>query len=396
MHFLTAARSMLCLSSLLLVLPCLLGQAAGGRLLEHCGFTAIYCFGDSTFDSGNALAEFPGGPMGRFPYGVTIHRATGRFSDGYTIIDRIAEAAGVPPLNPYLKRDVEHSNGANFAVGGVGLLSKEARAKWHVKLPFSNSSVDIQLKWFDRHLNQAYRNQTARRERVESSLLVLGGAGNDYANINLKLSSLPRVDQMKRIMPDLLAATQAYVKKLITEYGARKVVVPGIFKVGCMVMSSGVHCDNNLSSVAALHNQLLQQELERLREEFPGVRIVYGDMWGATEWLFDHFRAAGIHHPNERCCGNSSIRCGMPGAPYCGNPSDYINWDDNHSTDHAYRIMSDFLIPQLAAGLGCGANNDKGDSSSSSSASAAGLFGSLVPPFRIFTTLLLLFLLLSA
>ncbi|CAL1360592.1 unnamed protein product [Linum trigynum] len=223
MHFLTAAKSMLCLSSLLLlVVPCPLGQAAGGKLLEHCGFTSIYCFGDSTFDSGNALAEFPGGPMGRFPYGVTIHRATGRFSDGYTIIDCVAEAAGVPPLNPYLKRDVEHSKGANFAVGGVGLLSKEARAKWHVRLPFSNSSVDIQLKWFDRHLNQAYRNQTARRERVDSSLLVLGGAGNDYANIDLKFSSLPRVDQMKRIMPDLLATTEAYVKKLITEYGARQ------------------------------------------------------------------------------------------------------------------------------------------------------------------------------
>ncbi|CAL1360589.1 unnamed protein product [Linum trigynum] len=371
MQFLTAASCMFFLSSLLLVvIPCLMGQATppgegGGKLLEHCGFTAIYCFGDSMYDSGNALAESPQGPMGKFPYGVTIHHATGRFTDGYTIIDRIAEAAGVPPLNPYLKRNMDLSKGANFAVGGVGLLSKEARAKWHVKLPFSNSSVDIQLKWLGRHLNQAYRNETARREHVESSLFVLGGAGNDYLNMNLSFSSLPRVVQMKRIMPALLVATQVYVKTLITEYGARKVVVPGILKAGCRVSTGGffhdtqVQCDETLTSVAALHNRLLKRELERLRIKFPDVEIVYGDMWMATHWLFDHFGSAGIHHPNERCCGNSSIGCGMPGAPYCGNPSDYIDWDGTHFTDHAYRLMSDFLIPQLASGLGCraAANN---------------------------------------
>ncbi|CAI0391820.1 unnamed protein product [Linum tenue] len=240
------------------------------------------------YDSGNALAESPQGPMGKFPYGVTIHHATGRFTDGYTIIDRIA-----------------------------------------------------------------------RREHVESSLFVLGGAGNDYLHMNLSFSSLPRVVQMKRIMPALLAATRAYVKTLITEYGARKLVVPGILKAGCRVSTGGffhatqVQCDETLISVAALHNRLLKRELEMLRIKFPDVEIVYGDMWRATQWLFDHFGSAGIHHPNERCCGNSSIGCGMPGAPYCGNPSDYIDWDGTHFTDHAYRLMSDFLIPQLASGLGC-------------------------------------------
>ncbi|CAI0410890.1 unnamed protein product [Linum tenue] len=201
--------------------------APRGRVLSNCGIQAIFNFGDSYSDTGNALVESHGGGyMGKFPYGMSIHQATGRFSDGYLIIDHIA-----------------------------------------------------------------------RRKHVESSLFLLTGASaNDYLSINVN-SSLQR---MKDMVPDVIAAVKTYIKQLIINHGGTKVVVVGAFQIGCGVRfdfhgGTKFHCNNSsFNSLATLHNQLLKEELRRLRDEFPGTRIVYGDMWDAFQWIMDHFSGRSV------------------------------------------------------------------------------------------------------
>ncbi|CAN0881012.1 Acetylajmalan esterase [Linum grandiflorum] len=332
--------------------------AESGPSLKHCGIRTIYNLGDSLSDTGNVPFEFPGATVSHLPYGMTIHKATGRFSDGYILIDRIAEAAGLPYLNPYLNKRVDHTNGVNFAVGGVGYLSREARAKWDIRLPYSQDSIDVQLGWLEQHLNQSFRDRAARREHLKSALFVMGGGGNDYAYFKKYAAHRTPLKHKKLIMRDMFAAVKGYLKTLIIDYEATKIVVTGVYQGGCLVdwkfRDNKVHCNNDTNAYHILHNQLLQRTLEDVQKEFPSVHLVYGDVWGAHQWLLDHFWSLGYRYPNYvGCCGNAAIGCGFDGAPFCRSPKEYMYFDNLHFTDFSYGMMAKIMIPEIAAGLRC-------------------------------------------
>lgn len=52
-----------------------------------CPFNSIYQFGDSISDTGNLIRVHPTRPAASLPYGETLGRPTGRYSDGLLIID---------------------------------------------------------------------------------------------------------------------------------------------------------------------------------------------------------------------------------------------------------------------------------------------------------------------
>ncbi|CAN1304973.1 GDSL esterase/lipase At5g03980 [Linum perenne] len=269
---------------LLILLLLITNSSCSSLLLKGCDFNAIYNFGDSISDTGNLVIETPDVPFAHFPYGMTIHRATGRFSDGYLLIDHIA-----------------------------------------------------------------------RREHLKGSLFMINGGSNDYGSVH---SSRPVVEAKIAIMPDVFAAMTDYIMKLINEYGATKLVVTGIYQGGCLVNykfnDNKTHCDPTTNSFHSLHNGLLELELQLLRKMFPNVRIAYADIWGATQWLLDHYWSLGYRYPNYMgCCGSASMYCGTKGAPYCRNPNEYMFWDDVHFTDYTYRLISKMIIPQLSSKLGC-------------------------------------------
>ncbi|CAI0439060.1 unnamed protein product [Linum tenue] len=103
------------------------------QLLKGCGFSALYNLGDSLSDTGNALVHFDFGGNGKYPYyGVTVGEPSdGRFSDGLLLIDRIAESAGLPHCNPYLRK-VRHK---------LHLLSKRPRRAAQMVRQFLKKSI---------------------------------------------------------------------------------------------------------------------------------------------------------------------------------------------------------------------------------------------------------------
>ncbi|KAG5553877.1 hypothetical protein RHGRI_011668 [Rhododendron griersonianum] len=95
--------------------------------LISCCFEKIYNFGDSISDTGNLIRQKPIGAAGacaRLPYGETFFKhATGRCSNGRLMIDFIANASGLPFLNPYLEKDADFRHGVDFAVAGATALT---------------------------------------------------------------------------------------------------------------------------------------------------------------------------------------------------------------------------------------------------------------------------------
>ncbi|CAN1756837.1 GDSL esterase/lipase At5g45910 [Linum perenne] len=214
MGFLQSPPIFLSLLVLLLFHPSYAAAAAPD--LKACGFTTIYCFGDSIYDTGNSIIEFPHSWVGNSPYGITIGKATGRTSDGLLIVDHIAEAVGVPNLNPSLNKSLDFSKGANFAVGGTALLSKKERKRWNVTLSWSNSSLPVQLSWFKQLVKPSYKDPA-----VQTIL-----------NAMLHTRVLPSI-RKKLILPYAIGSLKRAVKK-IRSYGGKYFLINGVYEGGCL------------------------------------------------------------------------------------------------------------------------------------------------------------------
>ncbi|CAK7340635.1 unnamed protein product [Dovyalis caffra] len=236
--------------------------------LKQCRFNAIYSFGDSTSDTGNQIIEIPQVWHTKLPYGQTIHKATGRGSDGLLMIDYI----------------------------------------------------DCQ-------------------EKLASSLFIAFAGSNDYSSA---LSQNKTIDEVKNVLvPQSVEVLKHAVKKFI-QLGARRVLVNGLSPSGCTPgfltrFSSnnsansydGFGCLKNYNDLNIYHNDRLKEGIEELKKEHPHVDIVYGDLYGAMQWLLDNSQQLGFKSLTKACCGAPSKynviedfyqMCGAPKVPVCQKP----------------------------------------------------------------------------
>ncbi|KAI8548106.1 hypothetical protein RHMOL_Rhmol07G0246600 [Rhododendron molle] len=180
-----------------------------------CNFDKIYNFGDSLSDTGNLIREKPIGPTtayARLPYGETFFkRATGRCSNGRLMIDFIAQAAGLPFLNPYLEKDADFKHGVNFAVAGAAALTTEDLAKMNVIDTLTNSSLAVQLDWMSKRcvIERGFDGETTQKACC--------GIGGDYnfTVTNMCSSEVPVCPDPNRFISwDGIHLTEASYKRM--------------------------------------------------------------------------------------------------------------------------------------------------------------------------------------
>ncbi|KAG8384563.1 hypothetical protein BUALT_Bualt04G0130800 [Buddleja alternifolia] len=182
---------------------------------------ALYVFGDSLFDSGNnnllptlARANFA-------PYGMNFDGgATGRFTNGRTVVDFLAEYLGLPYSPPYLSliRRVlrpEELTGLNFASGSCGILPDTGNDLGKCL------NLGEQINYFERtvkeELPRHYQNSDALSHYLSKSVFVVSIGSNDYINNYLD----QRYDTSKRYTP------QSFAKLLIDHLSIQfQVIVP--------------------------------------------------------------------------------------------------------------------------------------------------------------------------
>ncbi|GLJ33976.1 hypothetical protein SUGI_0683360 [Cryptomeria japonica] len=85
---------------------------------------ALYVFGDSQADAGkNNYIPNCTTRADHIPYGASYFPSpTGRFTDGLTALDFLANCLGLKFCPPYLQPDANFTTGINFVSGGSGLL----------------------------------------------------------------------------------------------------------------------------------------------------------------------------------------------------------------------------------------------------------------------------------
>uniref|UniRef100_A0A5B7AJJ5 GDSL esterase/lipase n=1 Tax=Davidia involucrata TaxID=16924 RepID=A0A5B7AJJ5_DAVIN len=307
----------------------------------------FFIFGDSLFDNGNnnglptlSRANYP--PNGiDFPDGPT-----GRFCNGRTLVDVIAELLGfdsyIPPfassIGPSIGPDI--LKGVNYASGAAGIRIESGQ------LLGARISLDLQLmnhKTIVLRIANLLGNNDLAAKHLSKCLYTVGLGSNDYLNNYF----LPLLYQTSRqYTPEQYAQVliQQYYQQIMTLYkfGARKVAFIGLGPIGCMPYSIAMFgtdessCVEKMNSAVKLFNSKLISLVDGLNRNLTDAKFIYVNFY---DMLFSvNISSAGFKESNTACCGigknKGQFTCLLTQIP-CKNRSEYIFWDPYHPTDAA-------------------------------------------------------------
>ncbi|CAO2175141.1 unnamed protein product [Urochloa humidicola] len=366
----------------------LASAAASSPDAQH--YDSIFCIGDSFIDTGNNPAVFAWynitDPVTRSPYGSTFFgRATGRNCDGRLIVDFIAEGLKLPFVPPYLGPPFASSSpaaasngsfrhGASLAVGGATALDVEFYHSRGIppggvsKFPL-NTSLSVQLEWFESQLKPSLCNTTKGCEELFGrSLFFVGEFGvNDYQfAIGAKMTDK---DIRSNVLPPVIKNIRQAIERLI-KYGAKTLVVPGVVPLGCSPMVLDIFpepdptrydtagCIKRHNELAQQHNTLLQKSLDEIHAKNPGVKIIYADFFKPIMEMIESPKQFGFRKDTLHvCCGgpgkhsyNMTVPCGDPKATTCSHPSASVYWDGIHFTEAANRHVATSWLSSISSG----------------------------------------------
>ncbi|KAH9316380.1 hypothetical protein KI387_025007, partial [Taxus chinensis] len=275
-------------------------------------FSKIFAFGDSLTDTGNTRSgvgpsNFQG--VSHSPYGQTyFHRPTNRYSDGRLVIDFVAQALGLPLIQPFTNRNGDFGHGVNFAVAGATALDHDFFTRRNISLDQTPQSLETQLQWYTQFMDKTCDNGNTdcKYNSSAGALYWVGEIGaNDYAYI---IGSNISSDTVRTLAVD---KTLKFLETLIQQ-GATYMVVEGIPLTGCLSMAMAIGssqdrdrlgCIKSANQETLLHNTLLQQGLQALRQKHPNSLIVYADYHGAHSKVLQNPSEYGFDNTKRACCG---------------------------------------------------------------------------------------------
>ncbi|KAJ6681772.1 GDSL-LIKE LIPASE/ACYLHYDROLASE-RELATED [Salix koriyanagi] len=251
-------------------------HCAAGDQLVPCYFI----FGDSLADNGNNNRLQTLAKVDYAPYGVDFRNGpTGRFCNGLTIVDIIAEILGfhnyIPPFATAREADMLY--GLNYASGSAGIRDETGQEL------FFPTSKEYTLERYTQLLIEQYSQQL----------------------------------------------------RSLYESGARKLVVFGLGKIGCVpgaiatYGTNGSACVELLNDASRLFNSKLLPAIDQLNDDLPDAKIIYINSYriGEDSTVLD------LKVNNTACCPSSAIAQCIPDQIPCQNRTQYMFWDSFHPTE---------------------------------------------------------------
>ncbi|CAA3020437.1 GDSL esterase lipase EXL3-like [Olea europaea subsp. europaea] len=322
------------------------------KLPENIKVPAIFAFGDSIVDQGNnngikTLIKSNFKPYGKdFEGGVS----TGRFGNGKTPPDLIAEELGITELIPaYLDPNLKLEDlkkGVSFASGGSGYVPETAKLA-------SVISLSDQLELFKEYIGKlkgAVGEEETNNILTNSIHLVVAGS-DDLANTYFTLGVSKFYDINS--YTDLMVSSASSFIQEIYKLGARRIAVFSIPPIGCLpaqrtLAGGGVRmCVENYNQAAQLVNSKFSSEFDSLAEKLPQSKVVFIDIYNPLLDLIQMPQNYGFEVADRGCCGTGNIEVVILCNKYSGTcPDDtkYLFWDSYHPTEKGYRVLVDEIL----------------------------------------------------
>ncbi|KAJ9563432.1 hypothetical protein OSB04_008592 [Centaurea solstitialis] len=308
-----------------------------------------FIFGDSLVDNGNNNGIASLARANYLPYGIDFPDGpTGRFSNGKTVVDTVAELLGfndyIPPYANARGREI--LGGVNYASAAAGIRD-ETGQQLGARISFGG-----QVNNYKNTVSQVVDilgDEDSAANYLRQCIYSVGLGSNDYLNNYF----MPNIYQTSRqYTPEQYATVliQQY-SELIRElynYGARKLVLNGVGQIGCspnaLAQNSddGSTCVDSINSANQLFNNQLISLVDTLNRDIPDAKFIYINNYAIFQDLINRPQSYGFTVTNAGCCGvgknNGQITC-LPGQTPCANRNEHLFWDAFHPGEAANVIV---------------------------------------------------------
>ncbi|XVE72236.1 hypothetical protein DITRI_Ditri11bG0023200 [Diplodiscus trichospermus] len=316
-----------------------------------------FVFGDSLAEVGNnnhlqyslARSDYPW-------YGVdyTGKKATGRFTNGRTIGDILAEKLGISSPPPYLSlapNDDAILQGVNYASGGAGILN-ETGAYFIQRLTF-----DDQINYFKKTKEniRVKIGDEAANKLCNEAMYFIGIGSNDYVNNFLQPFLADGQQYTHDEFVELLTSTLEKQLLRLYQLGARKILYHGLAPLGCIpsqrVKSKTGQCLKRVNEWVMEFNSKVQNLIDSLNQRLPNSQMMFADTYPAVLDLINNPTVYGFKIANTSCCNVDTNIGGLclPNSQLCKERKDYVFWDAFHTSDAANQVLAEKLISGLSS-----------------------------------------------
>lgn len=315
------------------------------NMMESCCVKALgqrvpcfFIFGDSLADSGNnnnlhtlAKTNYP-------PYGLDFPNGpTGRFSNGRTVVDVLGQILGFKHfIQPFATAAGTDNiiDGVNYASGSAGILKETGR---HLG---ENVNFVGQLKNHRvvmAQMGAILGNKELTGQHLSKCFYWVGLGSNDYIN---NYYSPTKYTSSHTYTPEQFASVliDEYHRQILTlyKYGARKVALAGIGRVGCtpnslsLLGTKGSACVDDMNNAVQFFNVKLLALVEKLNSDYRDAKFIYINsygMGGGDPTLL------GFKNWSSGCCAVNDVGQCIPSKNPCENRKEYVFWDSFHPTE---------------------------------------------------------------
>ncbi|KAM7509379.1 hypothetical protein LguiA_019832 [Lonicera macranthoides] len=313
----------------------------------------FFIFGDSLVDNGNNNDILTLSRANYRPYGIDFPQGTtGRFTNGMTLVDAIAQLLGFPYyIPPYARtRGRFLLGGANFASGAAGIRDETGNNLG------GHMSMNQQVANFGRavaEISRMFRGDSNAMNGYLSKCIFYSGMGsNDYLN-NYFMPTFYSTGSQFTTIAFANSLLQDYGRQLTALYnlGARKVIVSSVGRIGCIPYqlaryngSGSSQCNEDINNAIALFNSGLKKLVDRFNNgQLPSSKFVFLDSFQTGQDLAINSPSYGFEVVDGGCCGvgrnNGQITC-LPLQQPCNDRSKYLFWDAFHPTEAANIIVA--------------------------------------------------------
>lgn len=308
-----------------------------------------FIFGDSLVDNGNNNRLVSIARADYYPYGIDLGRPTGRFSNGKTTVDEIAELLGFDNYIPAYT-DVSGEQilqGVNYASAAAG-IREETGQQLGQRVTFSG-----QVQNYKTTVSQVVEllgDENTAADYLKRCIYSVGLGSNDYLNNYFmpQFYSTSRQYTPEQYADDLINRYSDQLNALYN-YGARKFALVGVGAIGCSPNAlaqgslDGTTCVERYNSANRIFNDRLKSMVQQLNNDHPDAKFTYINAYGVFQDIIANPSAYGFRVTNAACCGvgrnGGQLTC-LPGQAPCPNRDEFVFWDAFHPTDAANTIIA--------------------------------------------------------
>ncbi|KAJ7982742.1 GDSL esterase/lipase [Quillaja saponaria] len=312
----------------------------------------FFIFGDSLVDNGNNNGILTLARANYMPYGIDFPQgSTGRFTNGRTYVDALAQLLGFTNnIPPYARtRGPAILRGANFASGAAGIREETGSnlgAHTSMNEQVANfGNVVLQMRSF-------FRGDVVSLNSYLSKCIFYSGMGsNDYLN-NYFMPDFYSTSSDYTAQAFAAVLLQDYARQLTQLYalGARKVIVTAVGQIGCIpyqlarYSGNNSRCNEKINNAIIVFNTGLRQLVDHFNcGQLPGAKFVYLDSYKSSHDSYQNAASLGFEVIDKGCCGvgrnNGQITC-LPLQQPCEDRRKYLFWDAFHPTEMANILLA--------------------------------------------------------